>query len=209
MATRKEREREFKKQLIVEAAFQLFKRSSFEAVTVQDIASAAECGKGTIYQFFTTKDEILSYIISDNQNRLNKKIEEQCTCEKNIVLALSNYLNLQYYFNSNYGHLLMSLYRRRIEGAVEIEDYYTEIIQKRDRKIRLVSDLIKRGMDEGIIMKVDSHKMTLILNNIVRGFWLGNLEINEADVDEAADLKLIKEILVKGILTAKGGSHFE
>ena len=209
MATCKEREREFKKHLIAEAAFQLFKSSSFEAVTVQDIASAAECGKGTIYQFFATKDDILNYIISENQDRLNKKIEEKCTCEENILLALSNYLNLQYYFHSNYGRLLMSLYRRRIEGAAEIEDYYTEIIQKRDRKIRMVADLIKRGMDEGIIMEVDSHKMALILNNIVRGFWLGNLEIDKADVDEAADLKLIKEILGKGILAVKGGSHFE
>lgn len=209
MATLKEREREFKKQFIAETACQLFKDRSFEAVTVQDIASAAECGKGTIYQFFTNKDEILYYIITINQRLLNKHIEEQCCDEDDILQALSNYLSLQYSFHHHYGSLLMSMYRRRLEDAVNIEGYYVELFKKRDRKIQLVSALIQRGINQGVIMEVDSHKMALILNNIVRGFWLGNLELDKADIDEAADLKLIKNILVKGILTEKGGAYFE
>lgn len=209
MATLKEREREFKKQFIAETACQLFKDRSFEAVTVQDIASAAECGKGTIYQFFTNKDEILYYIITISQRQLNKHIEEQCCDEDDILQALSNYLSLQYSFHHNYGSLLMSMYRRRLEDAVNIEGYYVELFKKRDKKIQLVSALIQRGINQGVIMEVDSHKMALILNNIVRGFWLGNLELDKADIDEAADLKLIKNILVKGILTEKGGAYFE
>lgn len=209
MANRREREREFKKQLIAEAAFQLFKSSSFEAVTVQEIASAAECGKGTIYQFFTNKDEILNYIISENQKLLIEQIETQCSGEKNVLQALSIYLNLQYKFHSNYGPLLMSMYRRQIEDADNIEGYYAGLFQRKERKTRLVADLLQKGIDQGLIVNADSYKMALILNNIVRGFWLGNLEINKADVDVDADLKLIKEILVNGILTVKGGAHIE
>ncbi len=206
MATCKEREREFKKHLIAEAAFQLFKNSSFEAVTVQDIASAAECGKGTIYQFFINKDEILFHIIAENLDRLNQTIEVQCSHEEDVLTALANYLSLQYSSHNNYGPLLMSLYRRRIEEAANVEDYYAELLLKRDRKIQLVADLIKRGIQEGIIMEVDSFKMALVLNNIIRGFCLGNLEKKQADTDESADLELIKEILVRGILTVKGGA---
>lgn len=209
MASRKEREREFKRQLIAESAFQLFQSSTFEAVTVQDIASAAECGKGTIYQFFTNKDEILYYLISESQDRLNQQIEQECVHEKNTLQALSHYLDLQYQFHSSYGTLLMSLYRRKIEGAANVEEYYATLLQKRALKFLLVKALLQKGMDQGIIMQADSYKMALILNNIVRGFWLGNLELSKEDVNESADLKLIKDILIKGILTDKGGAYFE
>lgn len=203
MATCKEREREFKKHLIAEAAFHLFKNSSFESVTVQDIASAAECGKGTIYQFFINKDEILFYILAGNLDQLNQKIEDQCNTEANVLTALFTYLHLQYTSHNDYGPLLMSLYRRRVEEAASVDGYYAELLLKRDKKIQLVANLIKRGIHEGVIMEIDSHKMALVLNNIIRGFCLGNLENNLADTDEKADLTLIKEILVKGILTVK------
>lgn len=209
MLSRKEREREFKKQLIAEAAFQLFKNSSFESVTVQDIASAAECGKGTIYQYFATKEEILYYILSESQERLIKNIEAQCSLENDALQALFNYLNLQYEYHCSCSPLVISLYRRRMEGSIEAEGYYARLIEKRDRRIRAVTELIKRGIEQDLIMEVDSHKMALILNNIVRGFCLGNLELDPTDVDEAADLRLIKDILVKGIVTEEGGSHLE
>jgi len=209
LVTRKEREHAFKKDLIAEAAFQLFRNGSFETVTVQDIASAAECGKGTIYQFFVNKDEILYYILAANLDRLNHSIEQQCGPDVDFITALANYLSLQYRSHNDYGSLLMSLYRRHIEASADIDSYYGELLLKRERKIQLVVDLIKRGIREGKIIEVDHYKLALILNNIIRGFCLGNLEMEPADIDETADLELIKGILVRGILTVKGGTPNE
>lgn len=209
MATFKEREREFKKQLIAEAAFQLFRSSSFESVTVQDIASAAECGKGTIYQFFSNKDEILYYVISQNLDRLIHSIELQCGPDVDFTTAFTNYLSLQYISHNNYGPLLMSLYRRHIEASSDIDSYYQELLLKRERKNRLVADLIKRGIQEGKIIEYDSYKLALILNNIIRGFCLGNLETGTVDTDDTTELEFIKEILVRGILTINGGHLYE
>lgn len=63
MVSRKEREQEFKKGLIAEAARELFAGASFEKVTVEDIARRSQFGKGTIYQYFETKEEILVYVL--------------------------------------------------------------------------------------------------------------------------------------------------
>jgi len=206
LASYKEREHEFKKQLIAEAAFQLFRNRSFESVTVQDIASAAECGKGTIYQFFINKDEVLYYIIANNLDRLIHNIELQCGLDIDFTTALVNYLSLQYLSHNNYGSLLMSLYRRHIEASVDIDSYYGELLLKRERKTQLVANLIKRGIQEGKIIEFDHYKLALIINNIIRSFCLGNLEIEPVDTDETADLEMIKGILVRGILTVNGGT---
>lgn len=207
MLNRKERERDFKKQLIAEAAFRLFKDTSFEAVTVQDIATTAEMGKGTIYQYFDNKDEILTYILSENLDRLNQNITAQCSQEGDVLKALSCYLTLQYKSHSNYGPLFMSLYRRRFEGAIKTE-VFEELLLKRQAKIEQVVGIIERGIQADIIMEVDSHKMAVLLNNIVRGFCFGNLEQKREDNDESRDLELIKAVLAKGVLTSKGGDIF-
>lgn len=207
MITRKERERDFKKQLIAEAAFRLFTETSFEAVTVQDIATAAEFGKGTIYQFFENKDEILAYILAQNLDRLNLNIAEQCNQEDDVLTALNAYLILQYRSHSNYGPLLMSLYRRRLEGAIKSE-VFEDLLLKRQHKIEQVAGMIERGIQAGILMEVDRYKMAVLLNNIVRGFCLGNLEEKREANEESRDLELIKAVLANGILTSKGGHTF-
>ncbi len=204
MLNRKERERDFRKQLIAEAAFRLFTETSFEGVTVQDIATAAEIGKGTIYQYFDNKDDILIYILSENLDRLNQNIEEQCSQEADVVKALNAYLTLQYRSHSSYGPLLMSLYRRRLEGAIKSE-VFEDLLLKRQRKIEQVAGMIERGIQAGILMEVDKYKMAVLLNNIVRGYCLGNLEEKREANEESRDLELIKAVLTEGILTSKGG----
>ncbi|MBI0583035.1 MAG: TetR/AcrR family transcriptional regulator [Methanomassiliicoccus sp.] len=57
-AERRKRERERKEREIVEAARSLFFQKGFDATTVDEIAARLEVSKGTIYLYFTNKDEI-------------------------------------------------------------------------------------------------------------------------------------------------------
>ncbi|MGH9627214.1 MAG: TetR/AcrR family transcriptional regulator, partial [Bryobacteraceae bacterium] len=43
---------------IVAAAIRLFSEQGIDAVTVDQIAAAADVGKGTIYNYFQTKEDI-------------------------------------------------------------------------------------------------------------------------------------------------------
>jgi AcrR family transcriptional regulator len=61
--SRKERERLSKKKEILDAAIKLFATKGFVQTTLDEIAEAAEFGKGTLYNYFTNKDEIFSSII--------------------------------------------------------------------------------------------------------------------------------------------------
>ncbi len=51
--------REKKRSEIAQKAIALLARKGFQATTIQDIADAAGLGKGTIYHYFKTKEEIL------------------------------------------------------------------------------------------------------------------------------------------------------
>jgi len=63
--SRKERERRFKRQEIVCAAREVFAQRGFTAATLDEIAEKAEFGKGTLYSYFQSKDELFESVLAD------------------------------------------------------------------------------------------------------------------------------------------------
>lgn len=58
VAERREREKEARRELILDVAKSLFEEKGFHDTTVDDIADAAELGKGTIYSYYSSKESI-------------------------------------------------------------------------------------------------------------------------------------------------------
>ena len=56
--SRKQRETELRKQMILEAAEKLFLSNGYEDTTMDEIANDAEFSKGTLYNYFTSKEEL-------------------------------------------------------------------------------------------------------------------------------------------------------
>src|SRR3954463_1439205 len=50
---------------IVDASQKLFARQGFESTTTRDIASAAKIGVGTLFNYFPTKESIVSFLVTD------------------------------------------------------------------------------------------------------------------------------------------------
>jgi len=58
IATRKQREKEEMRQLILEAAKKIFLEKGYEQASIRNIAEVIEYSPGTIYLYFKEKDEI-------------------------------------------------------------------------------------------------------------------------------------------------------
>lgn len=58
VASRRERERRERRNCILEAAAEVFRRRGIAAATMEDIATEAELSKGTLYLYFASKDEL-------------------------------------------------------------------------------------------------------------------------------------------------------
>jgi len=56
--SRKQRETELRKQIIIEAAEKLFLSEGYEKTTMDEIANQSEFSKGTLYNYFKSKDEL-------------------------------------------------------------------------------------------------------------------------------------------------------
>lgn len=62
--SRKEREKLLRKKEIINAALKLFSVKGYKATTLDEIAEVSEFGKGTIYNYFSSKEDIYREIIS-------------------------------------------------------------------------------------------------------------------------------------------------
>lgn len=94
--SRRERKRAATRQAILDAALRLFSARGFESPTVDDIAAAADTGKGTIYNYFRTKEDILVAYIAGQEARVQKKMTRLMTRDLDAVSLLTLYLREQF-----------------------------------------------------------------------------------------------------------------
>lgn len=197
MGRRKDVEKEFRRRFIAEVAFRLFTERSFETVTVEDIARTAEFGKGTLYQYFESKEEIAAYVIQQGISDACVEIERECLQEPDIGKALERLVELQYEFHKAYGRLFFSLLRRYLDGAF-LNRVFDEVRSKYQIKTRLTAQVLERGMESGIVIPVESYRLARVLESAVKGFVVEGFECRRSG-EEGADIDLIKQILLNGI----------
>ncbi|KYD11081.1 TetR/AcrR family transcriptional regulator [Heyndrickxia sporothermodurans] len=65
-----------RKQHVMNVAHQLFIHKGFQATSIQDILEGSNISKGTFYNYFSSKNELLLEIFTDSYNELEKKREK-------------------------------------------------------------------------------------------------------------------------------------
>jgi len=78
-SSRKEQERQARKDLIVQATLRVFKEKGIEATTMDEIAAAADFGRASLYYYFKSREDLFSYIFEAGWTRLWDAIDQQDT----------------------------------------------------------------------------------------------------------------------------------
>ncbi|MDX2128721.1 MAG: TetR/AcrR family transcriptional regulator [Chloroherpetonaceae bacterium] len=71
--------KEVKQKLIVEASVQVFSTKGFHEAKMQDIADAAGVGKGTLYEYFSTKEELFLAVYDSWIDEYENEMTEAAT----------------------------------------------------------------------------------------------------------------------------------
>src|SRR3954447_356937 len=92
----RERKKAATRKVIFETAIRLFAERGFESPTIEEIAAAAGTGKGTVYNYFSTKEEILVEFMVEFEVRLQKRIERFAEADAPLERILSDLLRFQF-----------------------------------------------------------------------------------------------------------------
>jgi AcrR family transcriptional regulator len=134
--------------MLVDVARQLFAKNGFENTTMNDIATASNRGRRTLYTYFKSKEEVYFAVIQTELERLFAKLEE--VARKNIPpvdkLVQLIFAHLEVVKEAVYrnGNLRAEFFR---------EVWKVESVRKEfDRtEISLIRRVINEGADRGLL----------------------------------------------------------
>ena len=171
--------RNFNRSAIYDSAVELFKQYGFDGFTMQQVAEKAGMAIGTLYNYFTSKEEIIHYVgellFANFHNSITEATKEGSGLGK---LELFSKCFLEFGIENR---ALIKLFER-----AQIANNRKEKLQM---IISLLQDIIKTGIAKGEFIKVDHQKSALYVLSLLLGYNSHVADIQ--DVDPEKDAKSI------------------
>ena len=73
---RREREKQQRRQDILEAAKKVFADDGFDNANLDDIAARCELSKGSLYYYFASKEELFLSVLEEGFQKFSQKLDE-------------------------------------------------------------------------------------------------------------------------------------
>jgi len=181
---------------ILIAARRLFARYGLRKTTVDEIAIQARVGKGTIYEYYKSKEEVFQAVVEEEAQILKKEIKKavdsQDTPESKLrayVMARMQLINQLANFYSTFRDEYLDYY-----GFIEkIRKKYT------DYEISTIKEILKEGINKKLFSIKDLDLTAFAVVVAMKGleyYWA--METDRREVEKKIDTSL--NIFFNGIL---------
>jgi AcrR family transcriptional regulator len=206
---RKERERERRKEEILDAAQRVFVEKGLTIATVDDIAAAAELGKGTLYLHFESKEDIYLALMMRGLRLLYSVFGEIISHETSVVKILHR-LEKAYveFFNTqrHYFRMLNSAHTSNVHKEVS-EAMRAAYAAESQKNWEQIIDLFNRGVREKRIRNdINPIEMAVIIWSNATSLMTridreGEIWKKERNIDLNKTLEASFHLLMDAILT--------
>ncbi len=184
-----------RKKQIVDAATKSFSLFGYKATTMDQVAKLANVGKGTIYTFFSNKEELFDEIAFSLMNEMKGRAEEaispNVTFSENVHNALFSMLEYR-----KEHKLTIKLYQEAREmGTPAVSDALHKLEQM---VVEFLSERISRAIESKAIKPCNPEMTAFVMLKLyVALIFDWERERGELDKDEIANL--FKLYLIEGL----------
>jgi AcrR family transcriptional regulator len=190
--------KELRENQIKEAALKLFSEKGFYGTTITQIAEAAGLGKGTIYWYWKSKEELAFSLVEDMLSNFLELIEaardEGGGFEERFAELVKGVAEL-YVVEKEHCRLLWKF--RADRHYIFDPDYTTKVTAYYLRMREAIADLIRQGVESGELREIDPQLAAFVLLGITEGLEIEWLE-NEDDFDLEKGLEMVFTNLFQG-----------
>lgn len=189
----------------IEVARQLFARKGVENTTMNDIASASDKGRRTIYTYFKSKREIFNAVIASETDELLSRLRYI------VALPMSPREKLERYIDCRFDTMSEIVSRNGSLRAGFFRD-----VRKVDRARKLITDkesaLLKEILQEGVDQKEfvinDLEAASLVITHTLHGLDVPYVRDNlsKEGVTQEELKKYITRLILYGIECQKGAT---
>jgi AcrR family transcriptional regulator len=201
LLSRKEKERSFRRNAIVGAAVGIFAKKGYRDTTLDEIAMESEFGKGTIYNYFKSKEDIYSYIVDNvslNLYEIIKQAEAETKNTRDFIAAYSRLL-INYCCENKDAFIMFVR-----EAAHFTTDIFITDRRKLDKRHKQVKSLLVKKIADGLtnkeIKNFDPQKLATVYENLILPYILYLINHNKNNLDQKKETDFILSVFFNGIL---------
>lgn len=208
--SRKDREKLQRRNEIIHAAAKLFSRKGYNKTTLEDIATEAEFGIGTIYNYFESKEDIYKHLLESISGLSFEIVEEIEKQTPDLLEFFKIYTKRIFEFFVEYQDALLIL----VSYVTSIEDkpikYMCESVDEKQLKtFEIFRNRINKGIENHEIKPVNSELLLQYyfssvfpyITNIIKVSNNGKNGFDSRSIDE--HVNFILDILFYGITSDK------
>ena len=189
-----------KKQEILKAAMRVFANNGVVNTKMTDIAKAAGVGKGTIYEYFRSKEDIFaeaySHIFMDTEKRIAEILESPIQPEeklrKFISVTMEEFLVKD---NGQFAGIMMSFWsegirnkNERIMEIIDLKRIYSEFRV-------IISGILEEGIAKGQFRELNTHVTASVIIGALDGILLQYIMDRDVFSPELATAALLDSFL--------------
>jgi TetR/AcrR family transcriptional regulator len=165
VATRKEKEKQERRNTILIAARDLFYDKGYQSTTVGEIADAADISKGTLYLYFASKDELYVTVVLESFHEVEERLRDIMASDESILAkGRSLYLTFAEHCMQHREYFRMTQYFLTENARENLPRELVETISEHTgRLLEYVSGLVVQAKDAGLIKKdIDPYAFAVI-----------------------------------------------
>lgn len=183
---------------IIEAASLLFAQKNYHEVMMEDVAKLASLAKGTVYNYFNSKEELYFSIMQQRMDKLISSLKTKIAEEKTSIDALHSFIIHIYMFMMKYQTFFLMYQKESLKAENEI---CSELcILEKDLK-NMLKSIIKSGKNENLFREIDEDfAVDLILGSIYGSVSRG-IEKRYNEEEMIKDRERTYEFIVTGLFS--------
>jgi AcrR family transcriptional regulator len=188
-----------KERAIIAAAQRIFALHGYSQARVEDIAQAAGVGKGTVYEYFSSKQAVFEQAVEAGMSQYMDGLEHEIQRDSSPIEKLRRIAVLHMKFVTEHRNTaniiiadpaIMSPHRERLR----------EICQ---RAQDMVAGVIKQGIEAGLLKSVDALLATQTFLGVLStvGVWY---LVQQRPWDPERTAALVTDLIVYGLASPEG-----
>jgi AcrR family transcriptional regulator len=168
---RRAEKRALQRQRILESARAVFFRDGFMAANLDEVAERAGVAKGTLYRYFENKAELYVAVLAENGDGFERKMRESIEAglaPAEQVRRLSRFYFQHWTTHREYFQIFWALANEQVIGELP-PAVVTQVSQLWEKCLRLLADVLDRGVRERVFAPHDSWEVAHILWTLANG----------------------------------------
>src|SRR5215471_18601167 len=140
------------RETILRAAAAVFARRDYHEVQMDDVVQASGAGKGTVYRYFPSKQQLYLAVMFEGIEQLRAELEEAVAIEEPPALKIRRIVHrtLAYFWDRQFFFALIHRGEHKADGDSR------EWFRQRARLSRLVQDTLRTATAAGQLRRVDA-----------------------------------------------------